>query len=120
MTQVFGILFWVFNTLMALWVGAALTSIGNQYARAAIGGDIGGTFIVLAWVVGVFILGLLVRLTWASSPYLKPHRLNDVLAAIQTMALNERYRNSVQGWANLISGKPEDSKYWAQLMATND
>ena len=38
------------------------------------------------------------------SPYLNPGRLADVLAAIQAMATNPDYRQSVQEWAYFLSG----------------
>jgi len=53
-----------------------------------------------------------------SSPYLQPGRLNDVLAAIQTMALYRYYRASVDGWAELISnskGNKEDEQRWREV-----
>ncbi len=71
----FLVLFWIFNALMALWGWSALTAIGHQYAGAAgpniefehagtaIGGAIGGAFILLVWVSGTVILGLLALLT---------------------------------------------------------
>ena len=49
------------------------------------------------------------------SQYLKPNRLADVLAAIQTMALHERYRRSAEDWADLISGNKEVAKHWEEV-----
>jgi len=39
-----------------------------------------------------------------SSPYLKPGRLADVIAAIQALASHEYYYNSCERWAHIISG----------------
>jgi hypothetical protein len=49
------------------------------------------------------------------SPYLKPNRLGDVLAAIQAMALHEKYRQSNADWADWISGEKSRSDYWGQI-----
>jgi hypothetical protein len=38
------------------------------------------------------------------SPYLKPGRLGDVLAAIQLMAVSRRYSRPVENWTSLLSG----------------
>jgi hypothetical protein len=46
------------------------------------------------------------------SPYLKPNRLGDVLAAIQTMAVYGRYRVSCATWADRISGDKEKARHW--------
>jgi hypothetical protein len=44
--------------------------------------------------------------------YLKPNRLGDVLAAIQTMAVYQRYRVSCETWAFKISGDKKKAGYW--------
>jgi hypothetical protein len=49
------------------------------------------------------------------SPYLKGEGLGDVLAAIQAMALHERYRQSCADWAEWISGDKSRSDYWRQV-----
>ena len=49
------------------------------------------------------------------SPYLKPTRLNDLLAAIQTTGLHEKYRHTAKEWALLISGNDRDPNYWAEI-----
>jgi hypothetical protein len=50
------------------------------------------------------------------SPYLKPNRLGDVLAAIQAMALHKQYRQSCADWADWISGEKSRSDYWKQIL----
>jgi hypothetical protein len=50
------------------------------------------------------------------SPYLKPNRLGDVLAAIQAMALHKQYRQSCADWADWISGEKNRSDYWEQVL----
>ena len=49
------------------------------------------------------------------SPYLNTDRLGDVLAAIQAMAVHERYRQSCAEWAGWISGDESRSDYWQQV-----
>ncbi len=49
------------------------------------------------------------------SPYLKNNRLADVLAALQVMALNARYTNSCEEWADKISGDKSRSDYWKTI-----
>jgi hypothetical protein len=39
-----------------------------------------------------------------SSPYLKPGRLGDILAAIQIMGVSERYRRTLDVWTIFLSG----------------
>jgi hypothetical protein len=53
--------------------------------------------------------------TKSDSPYLKLGRLNDVLAAIQTMSIYERYRESCEEWAWLISGDKSKSEHWKSV-----
>jgi hypothetical protein len=48
---------------------------------------------------------------WRSS-YLKPGRLADLLAAIQAMAIYDRYRRSSEDWAVLISGDKDKGAHW--------
>ena len=38
-----------------------------------------------------------------SSPYLKPGRLADVLAAIQVMAVSDQYRRTLEQWTFYLS-----------------
>ena len=55
---------------------------------------------------------------WSSieqSPYLKPGRLADLLAAIQTMALYARYRRPAEDWAHLIAGDKAQASHWKAL-----
>jgi hypothetical protein len=51
----------------------------------------------------------------AQEPYLKANRLPDLLAAIQTMALFERYRRPASKWADLISGDEDKAPYWKAI-----
>src|SRR5258708_8676877 len=44
--------------------------------------------------------------------YLKPNRLGDVLAVIQTMAVYSRYRATYETWAFVISGTREKADHW--------
>lgn len=46
------------------------------------------------------------------SPYLKPNRLADVIAAIQFMALNERSSQPCDKWAHYISGDVAKADHW--------
>lgn len=63
--------FWGFNILMILWIwsgtqNAAETSkglTGAEAAGAAIGTGIGVTLLVMIWVIGAIILGLMTLLT---------------------------------------------------------
>lgn len=47
--------------------------------------------------------------------YLQLHRLVDILAAIQTMSLHDKYRHTTEGWADLISGNKEMAAHWKQV-----
>ena len=49
------------------------------------------------------------------SPYLVKGRLPDLLAAIQAMAIYERYRRSVSDWADLISGDKDSASHWKEI-----
>jgi hypothetical protein len=49
------------------------------------------------------------------APYLKPNRLQDLLAAIQSMALNDQYRRHISDWAGLISGNAERAAHWKAI-----
>jgi hypothetical protein len=51
----------------------------------------------------------------AVSPYLKTGRLADLLAAIQTMAIHDRYRRSVPDWADLICGDKDAASHWTTI-----
>jgi hypothetical protein len=48
---------------------------------------------------------LLTGMSGARSPYLKPDRLADVLAAIQVMAVSDQYRRPLKQWTYYLSGK---------------
>jgi hypothetical protein len=50
-----------------------------------------------------------------TDPYLRPNRLTDLLAAIQTMALFDRYRRPAKRWAYLISGDESREDYWREI-----
>jgi hypothetical protein len=51
------------------------------------------------------------------SPYLNgPHRLADVIAAIQVMATYKFYKLDVETWADRIEAKPERAEYWRQVI----
>lgn len=64
--------FWVFNALMALWIFAAMRQ-GSEFqeslateaerAGAAVGTGIGVTMLLILWVIGAVILGLMALLT---------------------------------------------------------
>jgi hypothetical protein len=58
-----------------------------------------------------------VSLHHSRSPYLKQGRLADLMAAIQMMAIHERYRRSSADWAELISGDSAKSSYWESIFA---
>src|ERR1051325_10327333 len=47
--------------------------------------------------------------------YLKPNRLADVIAAIQSMAINERSSLSCKHWAENISGDQNRDAYWREV-----
>jgi hypothetical protein len=47
-----------------------------------------------------------------NDPYLMPGRLPEVLAAMQTMAILDRYRLPPDKWADLISGDASKGSYW--------
>ena len=50
------------------------------------------------------------------SPYLSsPHRLSDVLAAIQAMGSHKFYKLDFAGWADRISGDRNQAQAWAQV-----
>ena len=51
------------------------------------------------------------------SPYLNdPHRLADVIAAIQVMARYKFYKLDFRTWADRIEAKPERAKHWRQVI----
>jgi hypothetical protein len=50
-----------------------------------------------------------------ATPYLKPNRLNDVVAALQMMGLNNRYRLPPEEWAERISGDRLKADYWSGI-----
>jgi hypothetical protein len=52
----------------------------------------------------------------SKSPYLKPDRLPDLLAAIQAMAISPRYRLGPIDWADLISGDSAKGSYWRTVL----
>lgn len=51
----------------------------------------------------------------SNSPYLKPNRLADVIAAIQFLAMNERSSLSCKQWAEAISGDESKEPYWRAI-----
>jgi len=51
----------------------------------------------------------------SGSPYLKPNRLADVIAAIQFMALNVRSSQSSKEWAHNISGDEKRAVHWREV-----
>jgi hypothetical protein len=55
---------------------------------------------------------MLIQRKTSNSPYLHPGRLPDLLAAIQSMALHERYRRSAADWADLRSGDKNKASHW--------
>jgi hypothetical protein len=48
----------------------------------------------------------------ARSPYLKPNRLADIIAAIQFMAMHERSTLLPENWAHGISGDEDKAAHW--------
>lgn len=54
----------------------------------------------------------------ATSPYLKEGRLSDVIAALQIMAMNPRYRRTVERWAYYIGGAKQDTEKWRAALTT--
>jgi hypothetical protein len=55
--------------------------------------------------------------TFRRSPYLTDGRLPDLLAAIQTMAIYERYRCPCARWADLISGDESKGSHWQTVFS---
>jgi hypothetical protein len=56
-----------------------------------------------------------------SSPYLKPDRLPDVLAAIQVMAVSDQYRGPLKQWTYFLSGvKPAKSQSQSEPDSDSD
>jgi hypothetical protein len=45
-----------------------------------------------------------------ASPYMIKNRLADVLALIQSMGFNERYRETAEQWAFITFGEPQKAK----------
>src|SRR5262245_25432496 len=51
-----------------------------------------------------------------ASPYLRPGRLGDVLAAIQAMGASEDfYARSCDAWSRVIGGDRRDGQYWKNV-----
>ena len=48
----------------------------------------------------------------APSPYLKPARLPDIIAAIQAMAVYDEYKMNCEEWSEQITDNKCRSKYW--------
>ena len=46
------------------------------------------------------------------SPYLKDHRLPDVIAAITAMAIYPYYKQTAAEWADRIGGSKDSSDRW--------
>jgi hypothetical protein len=51
----------------------------------------------------------------SKDPYLKLNRLQDIIAAIQVMALFQRSSAPPEGWAELISGDATKADYWRKI-----
>lgn len=51
----------------------------------------------------------------AKSPYLKPHRLADVIAAIQFMSLHIHSSQPCEQWAHYISGDAKRADHWRMV-----
>lgn len=52
----------------------------------------------------------------SNTPYLRPNRLPDVIAAIQSMAMNERSSQSWKQWAEIISGDESKERHWRIIL----
>lgn len=71
MGKFFKILFWLFNALMVFWIYAGISGNsasmksmqGAELTGAQIGTGIGVMMLVMIWVVGDIILGLMVLMT---------------------------------------------------------
>lgn len=53
----------------------------------------------------------------AKSPYLKPNRLANVIAAIQCMSLNVQSSRSCEQWADIISGNKAEADRWRAVFS---
>lgn len=51
----------------------------------------------------------------ASSPYKKPGRLSDVVAAITALGTYKFYKLDAQGWADRISGGQKAGEHWVAV-----
>jgi hypothetical protein len=48
-------------------------------------------------------------------PYLTPNRLNDLIAAIPVLAINDSYKNTAKVWTKIITGIGDNSEYWENI-----
>jgi hypothetical protein len=55
--------------------------------------------------------------TTVESPYLRPGRLADVIAAIQCMAVYKFYKLSFSAWADRIAADETQSQKWATIFS---
>lgn len=53
----------------------------------------------------------------SKSPYLKPQRLADVIAAIQVMSTYKFYKLDFSGWSMRITGVESNADYWRNVFA---
>ena len=49
------------------------------------------------------------------SSYLKPNRLNDLIAAIPVLAINDSYKRTAKGWTKIITGIEDNNEYWKSV-----
>ena len=49
------------------------------------------------------------------SSYIKPNRLNDLIAAIPVLAINDSYKRTAKGWTKIITGVEDNSEYWKSI-----
>ncbi len=49
------------------------------------------------------------------SPYLRPNRLADVIAAIQAPSSNEDYDNTGEKWSRILSGTESKASHWREV-----
>jgi hypothetical protein len=49
---------------------------------------------------------------YRNSPYLKPHRLQDVICALQIMGSYSKYKMSLDEWNGIIENRPLSAPSW--------